>query len=240
MRQRIVINLDEPKTEAAKRVRKPRRWVRVLAIIGTIVLVAVGIAVIEGLLWLRQYRASPTYALALMFDAAQHDDIAGFQRRIDEDEIAKNISGSVSQKAAARYGYALNSSIQQQIDSTMPSLLPRVKQTVHTEFFNAMKSFARAPEEQSFFMILGLVKRLMTVTTDGDSAKATGIMAGHNLDMTMRRDAVGWKVVDVKDDLIVQGIVDSVMKELPAVGNIDANSPLLLKKPQRKRAGRGR
>jgi hypothetical protein len=79
----------------------------------------------------------------------------------------------------------------------------------------------------------------MTITTDGNSAKATGKMAGRNVEFTMRRDAGGWKVIDIKDDVIIQRVVDSVMKDLPAIGNVDANSPLL-KKSQRKRSGRGR
>jgi hypothetical protein len=57
--------------------------------------------------------------------------------------------------------------------------------------------------------------------------------------MAMHRDATGWKVTDVKDDVMVQRIVEGVMKDLPAIGKIDANSPLL-KKPQRRRSGRGR
>jgi hypothetical protein len=237
MRQRIVINLDGPKTEAMRSVRKRRRWPRVLAILALLVLIIVAVAGVGGYLLWRRYQSSPTYALALMFDAAQRDDVAEFQKRIDGEEIAKNIAASVNEKAAARYGYALNSSVQKQIDSAMPSLLPRVKQGVQEEFFNATKAFAAAPEKRSFIAILGAVRSLLTVTTEGDSAKATGTMAGHNVEMTMRRDADGWKVIDVKDDVIVQRIVDGVMKELPAIGNIDANSPLL-KKPQRKRSGR--
>ena len=239
MRQKIVINLDAPAGEGAKAVRKRRRWPRVLGILALLVLIVVVVAAVGGYLALRRYQSTPTYALALMFDAAQRNDAAEFQKRIDEEEIAKNMTASVSQKAAARYGYALNSSIQQQIDNTMPSLLPRVKQAVHDEFFNATKAFAAAPEQRSFISIVGAVQRLMTVTTEGDSAKATGSMAGHNIELAMRRDADGWKVIDVKDDVIVQRVVDSVMKELPAVGNIDANSPLL-KKSQPKRSRRGR
>jgi hypothetical protein len=239
MRQRIVINLDGPKTGGPKAAGKRRRWPRVLAILALLVLVIVAVAGVGGYLLWRRYQSSPTYALALMFDAAQRDDVAEFQKRIDGDEIAKNIAASVNEKAAARYGYALNNSVQKQIDSAMPSLLPRVKQGVQEEFFNAMKAFAAAPEKRSFIAILGAVRSLLTVTTEGDSAKATGTMAGHNVEMTMRRDADGWKVIDVKDDVIVQRIVDGVMKELPAIGNIDANSPLL-KKTLRRRSGRGR
>jgi len=240
MRQKIVINLDGPTTEGAKPVRKRGRWTRVLAILALVVLIVVIVAAVGGFLAVRRYQSTPTYALALIFDAAQRNDTAEFQKRVNDEEIAKNMTASVSQKAAARYGYALNSSIQQQIDSAMPSLLPQVKQTVQDEFFKAMKAFAAAPEQRSFISILGAVQSLMTVTTEGDSAKATGKMAGHDTELAMRRDADGWKVIDVKDEVIMQRIVDSVMKELPAIGNIDANSPLLLKKSQPRRSRRGR
>jgi hypothetical protein len=240
MRQRIVINLDEPTTPGAGPVKgKRRRWPRVLAILALLVVIGVAGTGVAGFLLWRRFQSTPTYALALTLDAAQRDDVAEFQKRIDDEEIAKNVAASVNKKAAARYGYAFNSSIQQQIDNAMPSLLPRVKQAVQNELLSAMKAFAAAPEKRSFISILGAVRSLLTITEEGDSAKATGTMAGRNIEMTMRRDGNGWKVTDFKDDLIVQRIVDSVMKELPAIGNIDANSPLL-KKSQRKRSGRGR
>jgi hypothetical protein len=240
MRQRIVINLDEQPTAAAKPLkRKRRRWPRVLAVLLLLLVIGVLGAGVGGFFLWRHFQSTPTYTLAVLLDAAQSNDVAEFQKRVDDEEIAKNIAARVSQKAAARYGYALNSSIQQKIDSAMPSLLPRVKQSVQDEFFNAMKAFAAAPEKRSFITILGVVRSLLTITENGDSAKATGSMAGHNIDLTMRRDGNGWKVIDVQDDAIVQRIVDNVMKELPAIGGIDANNPLL-KQSQRKRSGRGR
>ena len=237
MRQRIVINLEGSRAEGVKPGRKRRRWTRVLGILAVVVLIGVVGVAAGGFLLVRHYQSTPTYALSLMLDAAQRNNVAEFQKRIDGEEIAKNIAVSVSQKAAARYGYALNGSIQQQIDSATSS--PRVKQAVQDEFLKTMQTFAAAPEQRSFTTIYGAVPKLITVATVGDSAKATGTMGAHVVEMTMRRDADGWKVVDVKDDLIVQRIVDGLMNELPAIGNIDANSPLL-KKPQRKRSGRGR
>jgi hypothetical protein len=239
MRQKIVINLDQPATGGAKPVGKRRRWPRVLGILALLVLLFVVVAAVGGYFLVRRYQSSPTYALALMLDAAQRNDIAEFQKRIAEEEIAKNMTAAVTQKAAARYGQAIDSSMQQKIDSTMASLLPRVKQTVHDELLNAMKAFAAAPEQRSFISILGAVQSMMTVTTNGDSAKATGKMAGHDMELGMRRDADGWKVIDVKDDLIVQRVVDSVMKELPAIGNSDTEFPFMKKaRPKRSRRGR--
>jgi DUF2939 family protein len=239
MRQRIVINLDAPKTEGGKPVRKRRRWPRVLGILGLLVLIVVGAAAVGGFLLWRQFQSSPTYALASILDAAQRNDVIALQKRIDNEEIAKNVTATVSQKATARYGSALNSSIQQQIDSAMPSLVPRVKQAVQDELFNAMKAFAAAPEQRSFISLVGVVRSLMKITQEGDSARVTGAVAGHNIEMSMRRGADGWKVIDVKDDLIVQRIVDGLMKDLPAISNIDW-SRMLPKKSQRKAARRGR
>jgi hypothetical protein len=146
------------------------------------------------------------------------------------------MAATVSQKAAGRYGFSFNSSVQQRIDSAMPSLLPRVKQTIHDEVFQVMKQFAITPEQRSFISIIGLVQSLMTVVTEGDTAKATGAMAGHTIELTMRRDADRWKVTEVKDDAIVQRVVDSLMKELPPIGEVDANSlkKSLLLKPRRR------
>jgi len=209
----------------------------VLGILALLVLLFVVLAAVGGYFLVRRYQSSPTYALALIFDAAQRNDVAEFQKRVDEEEIAKNMTTAVSQKAAARYGQTIDSSMQQKIDSTMPSLLPRVKQTVHDEFLNAIK--AASPEQRSFISIVGAVQSLMTVTTNGDSAKATGKMAGHDIELGMRRDADGWKVIDVKDDLIVQRVVDSVMKDLPAIGSSNTEFPFT-KKSKSKRSRRGR
>ena len=241
MPDRIVINLDEPRAGGAggaKPGRTRRRWPRVLAVLALVVLVFVVVAAVGGFLLFRRYQSSPTYALALILDAAQRNDAAEFQKHIDDEAIAKSMTASVSQKAAARYGLAINSSIQKQIDNTMSAQQPRVKQAVRDEFLNAMKAFAAAPEQRSFISLVGAVQSLMTVTTEGDSAKATGRMAGHNLELAMRRDADGWKVIDVKDDLITQRIVDNVMKDLPAIGNIDPGLFPNKSKPKRSRRGR--
>jgi len=240
MRQRIVINLDEQATAKAKPLKgKRRRWPRVLGILALLFVIGVVGAGVAGYFLWRHYQSTPSYTLALILDAAQSNDVAEFQKRIDEDEVAKNVAARVNQKAAARYGYALNSSIQQQIDGAMPALLPRVKQAVRDEFFNSVKAFAAAPEKRSFISILAAVRSLLTITEQGDSAEAKGTLAGNNIELTMRRDADRWKVTDIKNDAIVQRIVDSIMSELPAIANIDANNPLL-KKSQRKRSGRGR
>jgi len=200
-----------------------------------VVLVVILAAIVGGFFGWRYYQSTPAYTLTLMIDAAQRNDLAEFQKRIDDEEIAKNMLASVSQKAAGRYGFALNSSIQQRIDSVMPTLLPSLQQTIHEEVVKEIKEFASKSEPRPFIFLVVTVPSLMKVTTQGDTAKATALLSERTIELTMRRDAERWKVIEFKDDVVVQRVVDSVMKELPAIGTIDPNSPLLKKSARGKR-----
>jgi uncharacterized membrane protein len=243
MRKRIVINLDAPPGGASQRGRTAgtrRRWPRVLAILASLVLVIIVIGAVGGFIWWRHYQTTPAYTLTLLIDAAQRDDIAEFQKRIDDEEIAKNMVASISQKAAARYGFALSGPIQERIDAVMPSLLPRLKQTVHDEVVKEIKEFAAKSDQRSLIFLIVAVPSLVTVTTEGNVAKAKAPMSDRMIELTMKRDAERWKVTDFKDDVMVQRIVDSVMKELPAIGSIDSSSPLLKKPTRANRARRRR
>ena len=226
MRQRIVINLDQPAGEGVKPARKRRRWPRVLGVSALLVLVVVVVAALGGFLWWRHYQSTPVYSVVLLVHAAARNDVAEFQKHINEDEIARNMVTPVSQKAAARYGYALNSSIQQQIDGAVPSLLSRLKDTIRNEVQAGMAFNALAPEGRSFVYTLRKVPSLLTVKTEGDTSKVTMPRGNLQIELTMQRFPDGWKITEFKDELAVQHIVDSVIAELPAIGKIDANSPV--------------
>jgi len=239
MRKRIVIDLDAPQGGPAATASGARgkhaKWRRILALLMGVVLVVVLAAIAGGFIGWRYYQSTPAYTLTLMIDAAQRNDLAEFQKRIDDEEVAKNMLASVNQKAAGRYGFALTSSIQQRIDAVMPSLLPQLKQTIHDEVVKEIKEFAAKSEPKPFIFLVVTVPSLMKVTTEGDTAKATATLSGRLIELTMRRDADRWKVIEFKDDVVVQRVVDNVMKELPAIGTIDPNSPLLKKSARGKR-----
>ena len=240
MRKRIVINLDGPSAEGTTtRVRKRRRWPRVLAILALLVLIGVVGVAVGGFFWWRNYQSTPTYAVALLVDAAQRKDVAAFEKLINDDEVAKNMVTSVSQKAAARYGYAMNSSIQQRIDTVMPTLLPQLKQTIHDEVVRELQVFAAEVKPKGFIGHILVLPKFVTIQTEGDTATVQARTLNRAIELKMQRDAERWKVTEVKDDVLVQRVVDNVMRDLPAIGSIDADNPLL-KKSSRKRSRRNR
>lgn len=242
-RKRIVIDLDAPvpagnppARAAANRAKKSRRWTKVLGILFALVLVIVGIVAIAGFFWWRSYQSTPAYALSLMLDAAQRGDVVEFQKRLDDEAIAKNMVAAASQKAAARYGLALSNTVKHQIDSTMPSLLQEIKPVIHEEVAMKINAFAAKSKPRPFIFLVIAVPSLMTITTEGDTAKASASLNDRRFELALQRGADGWKVTEFKDDVVIQRVVDRVMTQLPAIGQLDKNLPLL--KPNKRSSRR--
>jgi hypothetical protein len=245
IRKRIVINLDQkpgggggggriPGARAYEAPVKTRRWPKILAIFLIIIFVGVLAAVVGGFLYWRHYQTTPAYSLALIIDAAQHNDMPSFQKQIDDDAIAKNLIDEVNKKARDRYGIALTPALQKQIDTMIPSLLPRLKQTIHEEIAKEIKEFASKSEPKPFIVVAFAVPTLMNITTEGDKARATAALPNRTIELGLQRDGDRWKVTEFKDEVLLQRVVDSVMKDLPAIGGDFANQFLKqLKKKQK-------
>lgn len=238
-RKRIVIDLNAPvpagSPAARANARKSRRWLRVLGVLFVIVLIIAGIAAIGGFFAWRRFQSTPSYALALMIDAAQRGDMAEFQKRLDDEEIAKNMVTAVSEKAAARYGLALNNNVKVRIDSTIPSVLQEIKPTIRDEVAKEIQAFAAKSKPQPFILLVIGVPSLMTITTEGDTAKASASINERRFELAMRQGDDGWKVTDFKDDVVVQRVVDRVMTQLPAIGPLDKELQFLKPNKRSKR-----
>lgn len=220
---RIVVNIDPAKAPAR---RKPRRWLRILAIFTLVVaLIVVGVAV-GGFLWWRNYQSTPVYSLALLMDAAERGEMDEMAKYLDREEIVRNMMAKVSQKAVNRYGGLVSTSAQQKIEQSLTSL-PNLNQTIGIEVVSEIQSQA-VELSQPFSLRLMNMRSHMTINTEGDMATASGKLSLNSrpIAITMRRDANRWKVTSFDDDVVVQRIVDKVMKDLPPIGALDSTNPL--------------
>lgn len=239
IKNRIVINLDQGGHRQSYAVsdRPSRRWLKILAVLATICVVIVLVLSAAAFFWWRHYQTTPAYSLALVIDAAQRDDMPAFRSRLDDEEIARNLVASVREKAASRYGIALSSSLQQKIDGLLPALLPQLKDRIHTEVAKEVKEFSSPAESKPFVVVALAISSVVTITTEGDNARAIAPIPDRTIEVAMRRDGDFWKIVDFKDDVLVQRVVDGMMKDLPAIGGLDLNIPLL-KTPKPRRRNR--
>ena len=220
---RIVVNFDPAKSPAARQPKR-RRWLRILALLALLFVVVIVVIGVAGFFSWRRFQASPEYSVVLLVDAAQRNDQEQLAKLVDDDEVAKNMMAAINQKVVERNGGATNA--QQQIDKLMPTLFPRVKQTVHNEVANHHKLFLADSQPKPFYVLLAAIPPIVKITTEGDTARVNASLTTGKIDFTMRRNADRWKVVGVNDDALVQRVADSVMKDLPPIGGFDANSPL--------------
>ena len=224
--KRIVISLEPGPGSKPQARRKSRRWLKILALLAVFVVVLIVVAAVGGFFGWRHYQSTPAYSLTLLVDAAQRGDTEELAKRIDDEEVTLNMVAAVSKKASARYGLAMSSATQQKIDQAMPALLPRLKQTIHDEVAKEVRNFATASGPKPFIFLLVTVPSLVKITTEGDIAKAVPAMSNTPFELTMRRDSDRWKVTGFNNDEVVQRVVDSVMKELPAIGAFDSSDSL--------------
>ena len=231
---RIVVNFEPGKAPARQ---QPRRWGRILALVGALILGIIILAIAGLFIWVRNYQKSPDYSLALLVQAAQRKDTQELAKLMDDEEIVRNMVGRVSQKAGDRYGLALNTNVKQQLDRVVSTSAPTLKQTIHNEVITEVKELGGDAEPKPLAVLLVMIRSLVTVTNEGDVAKAAVNMSNRTFEVMMRRDGDRWKVIGINDERVVQRVVDSMMKDLPAIGEVDASSPLFKNpgKPRKRR-----
>jgi hypothetical protein len=241
IKRRIVINLDPAANRAARGQKgtgkhRAGRWPAILASLTAFVFVVVAIALVSGYLWWRHYQTTPAYSLALIFDAGQRNDMDAFDKQIDDEAIAKSMVATVGEKAAGRYGLALSGTLQTKIETLVLSLVPKLKKDIHNEVAKEIKEFADTSEPKPFIVVALAVPRFATIDTKGDSAHASATIRDRKIELVMHRYGSLWKVVDFKDDALTERVVDSVMRDLPAIGGLQLSDQSdKLGKPKKKR-----
>src|SRR5712691_1823065 len=217
-RNRIVIDLEQAGGKGTP--THGRRWRKVPAVLGVIVVAMVVPAAAAAYLWWAHYKTTPAYSLALLVDAAQRDDMATVDQQVDTDKILNDLAGKVTEKTVSRYGSILSSPARSRLEGLINSLLPGVKQTVRDVFAKRVQEISHESEHKPFAVVAVGLPYFVNITTKGDTAKIVTAPRDRLVELTMERYGERWKVTAIKDDPIVQRIVDELIRDLPAIGQM--------------------
>jgi hypothetical protein len=226
---RIVINLaDQPQTSVpghaaggprpAQPRRKGSRVLKVLGFLGFLLAVAVAAVVAGGYFWIQSYKSKPAYSLALVVDAVQRNDIPAFDSLVDTDKIVESLVPQVTDKMGGQYASAVPAVLRQQLESMAPRVLPGIKQQVHDDLVAQVRALSAGTEGKAFPLLAVSMPYLVGIAQTGDTAKATPKLSLRPMELTMERSGDRWKIVGVRDDLLLQSIMESITREIPAVG----------------------
>jgi hypothetical protein len=234
-RRRIVIPLGQPpgqpipgaqgkvkvKIDSRTLAARPRRSRarKILAVLGITVLVMLSLAAGGVFFWWQHYKTTPAYSLALLIDAAQHDDMTTVDTIIDSEKVVDNFAGEVANKAAGRYGLALGPGTRKQIEAVTPTLLPIIRENARAALTARVKDISQQANRKPFVLVALGIPYLVNIAVSGDTAKATALVHDQQVELDMARAGTGWKIVAFRDDALVQRAVDQVIKNLPVIGN---------------------
>ena len=217
-KSRIVIDVDRVRAEAqAKRGRSfAGRVGRVLGVTGLVVVAVLLVALVGSYMWYQGFKKSPPYSLALLLDAAQHDDVAAVETMIDADQIAQGFIPQVIDNLAGT-GSQLPPQARASLTTTLPTLLPRVRETMRDEIARSLKGVGQNESSNLPFFVKALgVRQMATVVERGDAATVTVKASERPVELSMRRDGERWKLVTVKDPQLASDIATRLAQSLPA------------------------
>lgn len=216
-RSRIVIDVDRARAEAqAKKGRSVvGRAGRVLGVTGLVVVAALLVLLVGSYVWYQGFKQSPPYSLALLLDAAQHDDVQAVETLIDADQIAQGFVPQVIDNLAGA-GTQLPPQARAGLTAMLPALLPRVRETMRDEIARALKGVGQNESANLPFFVKALgVRRMATVVERGDAATVSFKAGDRPVELGMRRDGERWKVVTVKDAQLASDIATRLAASLP-------------------------
>ncbi|MFL6333469.1 MAG: hypothetical protein ACJ754_09200 [Pyrinomonadaceae bacterium] len=233
-RSRIVIDVDRVRAEAqAKRANRFGRAGRVLGVTGLVVIGVLLALLVGSYLWYQGFKQSPPYSLALLLDAAQHDDVQAVETLIDADQIAQGFVPQVIENLAGA-GSQLPPQARASLTATLPALLPRVRETMRDEIARALKGLSQNNSANVPFFVKALgVRQVTTVVERGDAATVNVKAGDRPVELSMRRDGERWKLVTVKDPQLASDIATRLAASLPA-----APPPQPQQNPPRRRGTR--
>jgi hypothetical protein len=210
-RKRIVINLDEAQAAGGGR-KRSGGFLLPLLIIAVVLLVIIGAIGMGGYIWWHHYQSSPAYSLALLVDASQRNDTATIDPLLDTDKVTNDFVAQVREKTP---GSLLNSIASSQVDSTIASLTPKLKETVHDEFLQELHRLTEPAAGKPFILVALVIGQFADVKAEGDSGRAQINVRGEQIQLTMQKNGNHWQVIAAKDDRLAKLIADAIMKNLP-------------------------
>jgi uncharacterized membrane protein len=215
---RIVINFERAR-EMAHVPKRGSRGAKILGIIAIALVALILGAIVGGYFWWQSYKTKPAYSLALLVDAVQRNDMAAFDEIVDTDKIVDNFVPQVTDKAFGRYSSALTAPLRSQIESLIPTLMPGIKEKVHEEVVAQVKELGARAEGKPFILVALGLPYVVDIKQEGDAAKVAVALKDRPITLSMQRSGERWKIVSITDETLATRIVDSIAKDLPAVGS---------------------
>jgi len=189
-----------------------RRW---LWLIPAAFLVVVLLVCFAG--W-QYFKTTPTYAIALLVDAAQRNDRGAFNEVVDLDQVIDNFVAQSAPGSALGSSTQLVTSVRTQLESLAPDIGAGIKTEIQEEIQRRTNELSGSDSARPFLLTALALPFVSDVRQNGDTA-VVKINKTDEVELVMeRRRGSNWKVVSLRDQALAARVVQGIVKALPRSG----------------------
>ena len=186
----------------------------------TAAITAVTVAGVGGIVFYfywQHLKSTPQYSLAMIVDAAKHDDQGTVGELVDIDAVVDDFMPQITLKAVELYGRGLPPDILQRVARIAAPVMPAVKQRAREELPGAIRlktaEFGNVPFAA---MVLG-AERYLDIKVSGDSATVRSKIPEHSFEVRMTRSGDRWKIAGLHDEELATHIAQRFGQEVVAI-----------------------
>ncbi|MFN2596928.1 MAG: hypothetical protein ABR563_07060 [Pyrinomonadaceae bacterium] len=246
-RSRIVVNVDEapPRRKGRRdpdrteqlplRRRVSKRGRRRLFVAACVAAALSGASLVAAYLWYQSDKATPTYSLALLADAAGRGDRAAVDQLLDVDaatrslvpQVVAKVSGQAAQQDGQQGAQTsalaqVPASVRRYVAANAGVLIPGARDAVRDALVAEIKQGAAKRVGDYPFFVAALLAHLApdSVNAQGDLATVSFKSNSQPVTLTMQRSGAGdrWRVIAIESDELATRIADNLSRGLPALG----------------------
>ena len=196
--------------------KKSGKFAKILKILGVSLVAVLLIGAIGGYFYWQSLKKTPEYSLALLVDAARHDDQKAIDELVDSNAVVDDFMPQITDKAVELYGRGLPPQTVAKVAQVAAPLLPAVKQRARSEIPGLIREKTQKFESVPFWAIALGAGRLLDIQQSGDKAIVKSNLQERPLEVTLKRNGAQWQVVGIKDEILARGIAEKIGQEIIA------------------------
>jgi hypothetical protein len=170
-----------------------------------------------GCLYWRSLRSTPQYSLALLIDAARHDDKKAVGDLVDTDKVVDDFVPQIMSSAVEMYGRGLPPQTINNLTVVAQPIMQALKDRARAEVPRVIRERTSKFDYVPFAAIVMGADRYLDIKISGDMADVTSKIPDKPLEVRMQRVGDHWQVVGVGDKDLADKIARTVGQQIIAV-----------------------
>jgi hypothetical protein len=172
-----------------------------------------------GYFYWHSLRATPQYSLALLIDAARHNDDAKVNDLVDIDSVVNDFVPQIISSAVDMYGRGLPKETIMNLAAVAQPIMPALRDRARSELPHVIRDRTEKFDYIPFPAIVMGADRYLDITVKGEIATVKSKVEDKPLELKMKRVGDHWQVVGVQDHDLSDKIAQTVGQQIIAIAS---------------------